>query len=273
MRHAAGAPPQSWLSMRRATRPSFLKSLSVSLLLHATVVSAIFAWPQPTKDRFTVAGRRHVLYLQATNAVAPPVHVVAEPERIESDARAPIPHVERTSPPESFEPATRPQRAARVALPLSALADAPSPISLPEATAIEMHRKPPELPEVQSELREPERRLARHAASPPPLQSPSTPPQVAVGLDDERFPADLSSNPFPAYPAEAVRLRLEGTVLLRLRIDQNGDVQQVEIARSSGHVLLDRSAAEAVSSWRGKPAQRGGRPVATTEWLPIRFRL
>lgn len=274
MRHAAGLSSQPLLSSRWMSRSPFFKSFCVSLLLHAVVVFAMYAWPRRSTDSFTIAGRRHVLHLQFTSVQAPPVHVVAEPERLESNTPRSVPHADLPRPPEPpLRSVAPPQRMPKIALELPAVADTPAQsVGLPETTAYQKSRTPPKLPEVQIVPRESSRRITRHPTSPPPVQPPSVPPQDPIGLD-EKVPPDMSSNPFPAYPAEAVRLRLEGTVLLRLRIDTDGRVQQVEIAKSSGHALLDVSAAEAVGSWRGEPAQRGGRPVATTELLPVRFRL
>ena len=99
------------------------------------------------------------------------------------------------------------------------------------------------------------------------LQFPST-----VGLD-EKTVADLSANPPPRYPVAAIGRRLEGTVMLKLKIDAYGKVIYVEIINSSGHDLLDQAAFNAVNQWQGKPARRFGRPVASEEVLPIRFRL
>ena len=85
--------------------------------------------------------------------------------------------------------------------------------------------------------------------------------------------ADLSDNQPPEYPVEAVRRRLEGVVLLELHVAVSGTIDQVEVLESSGHAILDRAAVEAVVTWRGTPAKRWGRAVATIERLPIRFRL
>jgi protein TonB len=111
-------------------------------------------------------------------------------------------------------------------------------------------------------------RLRREIAATPP----SAAAQSVAGLDD-RVPPDLSGNRPPAYPPVALAQHLEGTVLLRLHIAATGRVQRVQVVKSSGHGVLDRAAVEAVSTWRGRPAQRAGRPLATIELLPVRFRL
>ena len=84
---------------------------------------------------------------------------------------------------------------------------------------------------------------------------------------------DFSGNPPPIYPAEAIRQRLEGTVLIRIHVDKTGDVNEVDVIRSSGHSILDEAAVKAVRGWKGEPATTGQTAVASIEVLPIRFRL
>ena len=77
----------------------------------------------------------------------------------------------------------------------------------------------------------------------------------------------------PEYPALALRRRLEGDVLLRIRVDAAGGCAGVEIVQSSGHLLLDRAAREAVTRWSFIPATREGRPVPGLLEVQILFRL
>jgi protein TonB len=96
-------------------------------------------------------------------------------------------------------------------------------------------------------------------------------PQM-VGTDAET-PPDFSGNRKPEYPAQAYLAGIEGRVVLRIQITATGNVERVEVARSSGHAILDRAAVTAVRTWRGTPARRGDRPVASTQLLPVRFQL
>ncbi len=120
--------------------------------------------------------------------------------------------------------------------------------------------------------------------APPTLLWPSQSPQPEVRVSapdvekqfagvEEIVPPDFTGNPPPRYPAEAIRKRLEGTVLLRVHLRALGDVELVEIVQSSGHTILDRSAVEAVGKWHARPAKQGDASVSTIEILPIRFRL
>ena len=85
-------------------------------------------------------------------------------------------------------------------------------------------------------------------------------------------PPDLNGNALPRYPEQARRLGWEGRVLLRIWINQQGTVTQVEVEETSGYSLLDAAAVSSVRTWRVQPAQRNGQPVAGSWLLPIRFR-
>lgn len=78
----------------------------------------------------------------------------------------------------------------------------------------------------------------------------------------------------PPYPGRAIRLGWEGTVMLRVRVDENGRPREVVIERSSGHVMLDRSASTHVlARWRFQPALRDGQPVQAWALVPVSFKL
>jgi protein TonB len=125
--------------------------------------------------------------------------------------------------------------------------------SQPE-TAAPRHQQPPKQAAAQSPT--------SLAAQVPPL----------AGADDET-PPDFSGNRRPSYPPEAYRRGIQGEVTLRIHVAQSGHVESVEIVRSSGYVILDRAAVDAVSTWRGTPARRHGAPIASVHLLPVHFRL
>ena len=77
----------------------------------------------------------------------------------------------------------------------------------------------------------------------------------------------------PRYPESARRQGVEGTVLLKMRITEQGRVEDVQVERSAGHPDLDRSAMEAVQRWRFEPARRSGEPVAVWVLIPVEFKL
>jgi TonB family protein len=55
----------------------------------------------------------------------------------------------------------------------------------------------------------------------------------------------------PSYPPEAERQHVDGTVVLRINIDKNGNVSTVEPV--TGHPLLVPAAIDAVKLWKYKP--------------------
>lgn len=83
---------------------------------------------------------------------------------------------------------------------------------------------------------------------------------------------DYGLNPKPPYPMLARRLGAQGVVLLRVQVREDGTVETVELARSSGFSVLDDSAARTVrESWRFVPARIDGVPIASWVEVPIRF--
>lgn len=77
----------------------------------------------------------------------------------------------------------------------------------------------------------------------------------------------------PHYPESARRRGIEGTVLLKMRITEQGRVETVQVERSAGHPDLDQSAMEAVKRWRFAPARRAGEAVAVWVFIPVEFKL
>jgi len=99
------------------------------------------------------------------------------------------------------------------------------------------------------------------------------PEASAESASETVVPPEVGHNPPPEYPPEARRRRIEGRVLLEAEISEDGIPERVRIAESSGHAELDGAAAEAVGRWRFRPARRGGRAVAWTVRVPVRFRI
>jgi protein TonB len=80
--------------------------------------------------------------------------------------------------------------------------------------------------------------------------------------------------PPPPYPAMARKRNWQGEVLLRVRVNEAGQPVAVEIAKSSGHRLLDRTARDHVlRRWRFQPALIEGRAVAAWALVPLNFRI
>jgi protein TonB len=80
--------------------------------------------------------------------------------------------------------------------------------------------------------------------------------------------------PQPTYPAIAMRKGWQGVVLLRVRVGADGRPVSVEVARSSGHAVLDAAARRQVlARWRFQPALRDGVAVEAIGLVPLAFTL
>lgn len=78
----------------------------------------------------------------------------------------------------------------------------------------------------------------------------------------------------PPYPLQALRTGTQGTVMLKVLVDQSGKPVQVVIARSSGSRVLDDAArAHVLAAWRFHPATRDGHTVQTWALVPVKFSL
>lgn len=77
------------------------------------------------------------------------------------------------------------------------------------------------------------------------------------------------SKPNPGYPRAAKQRRMEGTVHLTVGINASGHAYSVRVAKSSGHPLLDKTAAKAAKGVRLKPYMING--VATPINVNIQY--
>ena len=78
-----------------------------------------------------------------------------------------------------------------------------------------------------------------------------------------------------AYPVAVYQQRIEGTVILRLFVDERGELvaDSTRIAEGSGNAALDSAALAGVAAMRFAPARRDNAPVATAFIQPVHFRL
>ncbi len=77
----------------------------------------------------------------------------------------------------------------------------------------------------------------------------------------------------PAYPEEAKRGNIEGTLKLMLKIDDLGRVQSVEVVEAMPPGVFDAAAVAAFASARFQPALKDGRPVRYQAYMRVDFKL
>lgn len=77
----------------------------------------------------------------------------------------------------------------------------------------------------------------------------------------------------PTYPPASRRANEEGTVRLKVLVDESGRPKDVQIAQSSGFSRLDEAAKQAVRRWRFQAAMNGGQAMSAWTQVAITFRL
>lgn len=83
----------------------------------------------------------------------------------------------------------------------------------------------------------------------------------------------VADNPPPKYPPRARRLGHEGTVVVGVSLDAEGQVLGVELVRACAHRSLNREALETVRGWRFEPSTRDGVPEAGRIEIEVEFDL
>lgn len=222
--------------------------LILSLVLHTSAVGAVVAvgvWAGEQPAR-----RPAQVELQTSTASAPAAAVATESPRVVVEGDV-----------DGFEP-------------LLVDPDVAEPIAAPEPTAHRderLPRQPQDRPWSLQPLR-PAAPPELPAELPPAEPTPAPPAPVAPPAADVPA-APRADNPPPNYP-EADRVRgHEGSVGVRVLVDEYGVVQDLELAEPCAHPGLNREALRAVRHWRFVPAQRGGVPAAGVADVVVEFRL
>lgn len=110
-------------------------------------------------------------------------------------------------------------------------------------------------------------------ATTPTLAPSSNLPGTAVTAPPVEASLAYRSAPLQ-FPVQALRQHMQGTVLLRVLVDETGKPVDVQVEHGSGYALLDRSAREQVlASWRFHPAIVNGQAVRAWAQVPVSFTL
>ena len=113
-------------------------------------------------------------------------------------------------------------------------------------------------------------------AAPPVEREPATRTTPRADTTPAR-PADREARPVAQpeipYPPAAARSREEGSLILLVQVDANGNATDVTVEKRSGSRDLDRAAQQAVRDWKFEPAIKGGKPTASAVRVPIEFTL
>jgi len=105
----------------------------------------------------------------------------------------------------------------------------------------------------------------------PPSSSPTIPLIREAGVDRVSAPACVHC-PNPSYTDPARVARINGTVLLRLTVSEEGRMTEARVVRGLPFGL-NESAMKAVRDWQFKPAKRDGQSVTCMVMTEVTFRL
>jgi len=103
-------------------------------------------------------------------------------------------------------------------------------------------------------------------AKAPPLAplKPAAPLQTRPALLSLNSTGSSGERPQPPYPRIALDQGQQGSVTLRMTVDEAGLIKTIEVAQSSGFPILDRSALEFVKRRWTVPSGKGARTYEAT---------
>ena len=244
--------------------------LTLSVLLHGALLlcSGPADQGQRTEQRF---------YVEVGLVESAETDASADLARAGNAATASVAAIPKPSPAKTARPE---------ALPQQITAKLPEPQAEPVATHAEPAAEVSELAAEFSEPQQPVQKAVVAAADEASLEevapaaeevndsrpAPASANAVAGGY--RTLPQPLSSgNRAPVYPALALRRGWQGEVLLQVLVSKLGRVARIDIDRSSGHHLLDKSAIKAVRSWRFLPGRLDDLEIEAMVNIPVRFEL
>jgi periplasmic protein TonB len=217
-------------------------AFATSLLVHGTIFSAVYAiWH----------GDLRIGARSGPAETTQMLEIIVEPDRGTSDVPESQPAVVEAPPPVPPVNETKP-----APVEIVTRTETPEPAFVTEPAASTAQPQP--APAVSN-------------PSAQPISAAATPPADAPAFANSR--ADYLFCPKPVYPREARQRRQEGLVVLSVWLSGEGLPEHVNLKQSSGFILLDKAAAEAVKRWRFAPALIQEKAVASQVEIPIRFKL
>lgn len=115
---------------------------------------------------------------------------------------------------------------------------------------------------------------AEPSKAPPSDAAPSAPSAPSAPATPKLISGVSYINaPRPVYPPLDARMGNEGTVTLRVLINEKGRAEKVEVQKSSGSLRMDDAAREAVMRALFKPYLEDGKPAPAFAIVPINFTL
>lgn len=162
----------------------------------------------------------------------------------------------------------------------------PQPKPLPPKPKVEPVAKPVAKPKPQPIIKTKPSPQAITETAPPPPEKSSEPTSETTVVAPAPAPAPATAArpkivtgvayinaPRPVYPALDARMGNEGTVTLRVLINDRGRAEKVEIQKSSGSSRMDEAARTAVLRATFRPYLEDGKAIPVYAIVPINFTL
>jgi protein TonB len=235
----------AWLKKRPVNRPK------------SRVVNMTLAYRQPARPKpKTVVKRPEIPVKRPVPVVKKKKHVsVHKPEKPKKISAPVVPEK---------KPLPQKEVAVLKQEPSEVLTSEPALPPEPELTDISTESSD-DLPDFKKEALEEEAPGTDDSAEP-------SPPVLVAHAMQEAKPL-YQNNPPPEYPRLARRRGYEGTVVLKVLVDEKGRVEEMRLFKSSKHRILDKAAMASVKKWEFRPGMRGEEPVKMWVRVPIRFQL
>ncbi|GEM_PF-6859229 len=103
------------------------------------------------------------------------------------------------------------------------------------------------------------------------IEQEVTKPQAAIMKT--RLNKTSMHAPKPRYPRMAVKRGIEGSVVVKILINEQGLPYEVSVLKSSGFKVLDDAAKKTAMQWKFSPALVDGKPVKSQNHQPFVFSL
>ncbi len=107
---------------------------------------------------------------------------------------------------------------------------------------------------------------------PPKPAKPAVVPGSVVPINELDSPLRLIKRVPPRIPPKALRLRVRGSVMASILIDEKGNVAQVRIIRATPKGFFEEEAYRTLLKWKFSPPRKKGVPVKVWKVVTIQFK-
>ena len=111
------------------------------------------------------------------------------------------------------------------------------------------------------------------AAAPEPPQRPTTAAGALVELAEVDTPPASLTRKLPVYSMQARQMKLQGTIVLKVLVNEQGAVEQVVVVSGIAGADLNDAAVKAARQWTYRPATKDGVPVKVWTTEQVTFKI